>query len=101
MSIRKKAAPITAQVVIPNQTYFTVDEASQYLRVSTGTIRQLIHSGEIQAARIGLGYRLDRADLDHALARRKRIVPPYRKGTHPAVADMWAKKRAKKAKASR
>lgn len=77
--------------IIPR--WLTVLEASAYIHVCPGIIRTLLHNGELKAARIGNHYRIERSDLDQLLTRRKRVVPPYRKGTRPWVAKRWAKKR--------
>ena len=74
--------------------WFTVDEAALYLRVSPGNIRTLIHRQDIRASRLGPSYRLDRADLDSFLEKRKQYHAPYRKGTRPAVAERHARGRA-------
>lgn len=86
----------------PSQRWFTVDEAALYLRVSPGTIRQLIHTRDVRAvSHLGQGYRLDRNDLDLLLEKRKKFHAPYRKNTHPWVAARHAAKRQDKKRASR
>jgi len=76
------------------QRWFTINEAAIYLRCSPQTIRSLIHKGVIRASKLGdWDYRLDRLDLDHYLEKRKRVVPPYRKGSHDWVAERHAKNR--------
>jgi len=92
MPSRQKSSPPTEPF-----RWLTVDEAAIYLRVSPGTIRGLIHRGELRAARIGTLFRLDRADLDQLMLRRKRSVAPYRRGTHPWVAKRWALQREQRA----
>jgi excisionase family DNA binding protein len=78
----------------PNLKWLLVPEAAQYLRVSPQTIRALIQSGRLKAARgIGAGFRIDRSDLDNLLLREKKVIPPYRRGTHKWVTERWAKKR--------
>jgi excisionase family DNA binding protein len=81
----------------PNLKWLLVPEAAAYLRVSPQTIRLLIHNGRLKAARgIGAGFRLDRADLDSLLTREKKVIAPYRRGSHPWVTKRWAKKRKEK-----
>jgi excisionase family DNA binding protein len=81
----------------PNLKWLLVPEAAAYLRVSPQTIRTLIHSGRLKATRgIGAGFRIDRADLDNLLLRKKKVIPPYRRGTHKWVTERWAKKRTHK-----
>jgi excisionase family DNA binding protein len=86
-------------VVIPedNSTsslrWLTVEQAAAYLQVSPGTIRQLLHAGDIKAARVGPLYRIDRNDLDQFLLRKKQIIPPYRKNSRPWVAKRHAQNR--------
>jgi excisionase family DNA binding protein len=78
--------------------WLTVDEAALYLRVSPGTIRTMIHNGEVKASRLGPQFRLDRQDLDQLLTRRKRVIPPYRKGGRPWVAERHARNRKRAAR---
>jgi excisionase family DNA binding protein len=73
--------------------WFTVDEAALYLRVSPGNVRTLIHRQDIRASRLGPSYRLDRADLDLLLEKKKMFHQPYKVGTRPAVAARHAKER--------
>ncbi|PYU26987.1 MAG: hypothetical protein DMG30_00515 [Acidobacteria bacterium] len=76
------------------QRWFTIGEAAAYLRCSPQTVRNLIHRQEIRAAKLGdWAFRLDRHDLDHYLEMRKRVVAPYRRGTHPWVAKRHAQSR--------
>jgi excisionase family DNA binding protein len=84
--------------VVPQTRWFTVDEAATYKRVSPGTIRKEIHEGKIKAVREGNGYRIDRLDIDRQMESRKKFHGAYRVGTHPWVADRWAKKRKKAAR---
>lgn len=82
-----------------SQRWFTINEAAIYLRCSPSTIRNLIHRGAIRAAKLGdWDYRIDRLDLDHYLEKRKKIVAPYRVGTHPAVAQRHAAARKRAAR---
>lgn len=90
--IKKKFLP----EVDPNQRWLTVLEAARYLRVSPQLIRRSLHDGSLKAAPFGQGYLLDRADLDQFVMRRKRIIPPYRRGTRPWVAERWAQQREHK-----
>ncbi len=41
-------------------TYYTVDEASRYLRQSDKTTRRQIYKGKIKAMRVGNKYLIDR-----------------------------------------
>ena len=68
--------------------WLSISSAASYIGVSVQTLRSILHRGEIGASRLSEGspYLLDRFDLDRFLERRKRILPPYRKGTRPAVA---------------
>jgi excisionase family DNA binding protein len=100
MSRSEKATASVAEPspLDPNLRWLTVDEAAQYLRVGPHTIRHTIHSGELKAARFGQGFRIDRTDLDQLLLRKKRIVAPYRRGTHPWVAKRHAENRKRAAR---
>jgi excisionase family DNA binding protein len=83
----------------PNLKWLLVPEAAQYLRVSPQTIHTLIHSGRLKAVRgFGQGFRIDRADLDNLLLREKKIIAPYRRGSHPWVTERWAQERNRKQK---
>jgi excisionase family DNA binding protein len=84
--------------VIPAQRWFTIDEAALYLRISASTLRKILHAGELKAARLGPNYRLERTDLDQFLLKRKRVIAPYRKGTHPWVAKRHAASRKRGAR---
>lgn len=79
----------------PNQRWLTVTEASRYTRLSPTSIRSFIHAGRLKAVPDGIahGYRLDRVDLDAFMIRQKRIIAPYRRGTHPWVARRHAANR--------
>lgn len=87
---RKKDSP---PVVNPNQRWLDVVTAALYVIVSQGTIRNLIRSGELRAVRLGKGYKIDKNDLDALMLRRQRTFPPYRKHTHPWVAERHAQNR--------
>ena len=94
----KVTAPVAeSQTLDPNLRWLLVSEAAAYLRVSPQTIRHLIHAGRLKAARgIGAGFRIDRADLDSLLTREKKIIAPYRRGSHPWVTERWARERKRK-----
>ena len=91
MAIHKEESLAAAPPL--NQRWFSVDEAATYLRCSPQTIRALIHRRELRASKLDWGFRLDRADLDHLLERRKKFHSPYRKNTHPWVAKRHAANR--------
>jgi excisionase family DNA binding protein len=80
------------------ENWLTIDEAASYLHVSPQTMRGMIHDREIQAARVGKRFLLERRDLDLIIKRRKKFQPAYRRGTRPAVAAYWAEYRAEKGK---
>jgi excisionase family DNA binding protein len=95
---KKATASIAEQPAFDhNLKWLTVDEAAHYLRVGSHTIRHTIHAGELKAAKFGQGYRIDRADLDQLLLRKKRVIAPYRRGTRPWVAKRHAENRRKRA----
>ncbi len=48
--------------------FLTVAEVAAELRVSTMTVYRLIHSGEMQAVRVGRSYRVPETALDGFLA---------------------------------
>ena len=45
------------------ETTYTLAEAAQLLRCHTETVRKAILEGSLQAAKLGRGYRISRADL--------------------------------------
>lgn len=92
---RKKQSPQPITTLDPNLRWLNLREAAFYLRVSTQSVRHLIHDGQFKAARLGNNFRIDRADLDALMLRRKRVVAPYRRGTHPWVTKHWARERQK------
>jgi excisionase family DNA binding protein len=72
--------------------WMSIASAASYLEVHPQTIRRLIHSGDLRASKIG-HYRVDRADLDQLLLRRKKFFAPYRRGSKPWVAERHAENR--------
>lgn len=81
----------------PLRKWLTVFEAAEYFHCAPNHIRNIIHKGELRAARFGQGFRIDRADLDQLMMKRKQRVAPYRRGTHPWTSKYWASKRRKRA----
>ena len=51
-------------------SFMTVAEVAQMLRVSTMTVYRLIKAGELSALRVGRSYRLRPDDVDRYLADR-------------------------------
>lgn len=45
-------------------SFYTVAEVSQMLKVHPNTVRSMIKSGELQAEKVGLGYRISRSSLE-------------------------------------
>jgi excisionase family DNA binding protein len=45
------------------KTTFTLAEAAQILRCHPATVRKAVLDGSLQAAKLGRGYRISRADL--------------------------------------
>jgi excisionase family DNA binding protein len=84
----------------PNTRWLTVDQAAAYLQVIPNTIRNLIHDGSLKAARLGYKFRIERDDLDKLMVQRKRVVPPYRRGTRPWVSARHAEARDERAASS-
>jgi excisionase family DNA binding protein len=76
-----------------------VDPNVKWLRVSAQYVRRILHAGELKAAGLGgsAGFRIDRADLDQLMLRRKRVIPPYLKGNRPWVAARHAQNRKRAA----
>jgi len=80
---KKKELP---PAVDPNQRWLDINQAGSYLGFCPTYVRQLIHQGELKASFFGNTYRIDRNDCDQLMLRRKRTVPPYRRGSRPWVA---------------
>ena len=81
---------------MPDSRWLSINQAAAYVGVSAGTIRSILHRGELRASRLSAGspYLIDQFDLDRFIERRKRIVPPYRRGSKPWVAKRHAEERA-------
>ena len=92
MSEKQKKSPSKKDSFTASVRWMSIASAASYLKIHPQTIRRLIHSGELRAAKIG-HYRVDRNDLDGLLLRRKRFFAPYRKGTKPWVAQRHAQNR--------
>jgi len=78
--------------------WLDVEMAAEYLHVSQGTVRKILHEGKLKAARIGPHFRIEKSDLDAWLARQKKTIPPYRKGSRPWVAGRHARNRKRGAR---
>lgn len=78
---RKKTLKLPQQ----GQRWLDVKAAAAHATCSVQTIRRLVHSQQLRAI-TSLGHLvIDRNDLDELLLRNKKILPPYRIGTRPAV----------------
>jgi excisionase family DNA binding protein len=75
--------------------WLTVPQAAVYLNVTPQTIRAAMHRGELRATQLRerSPYLLDRLDIDRYLERRKRALPPYRRGSKPWVSKRHAEAR--------
>jgi excisionase family DNA binding protein len=73
--------------------WLSVEQAAAHVNLSAQTIRNILHSGDLRATQIGHVYRIERSDLDSFMARRKRSVRPYRRGSKPYVAKRHAENR--------
>ena len=49
---------------LPGDRLFTIQEAAEFLRLSTRTVRNYVKRGEIRGKIIGKRWRFRRADLD-------------------------------------
>jgi excisionase family DNA binding protein len=52
-----------------DETFLTVQEVADLMRVSTMTVYRLIKSGELAATRVGRSYRVRSAEVDAYLER--------------------------------
>jgi excisionase family DNA binding protein len=94
---KKSDSVVELPPLVPNTRWLTVDQAAAYLQVIPNTIRNLIHDGSLKAARLGYKFRIERVDLDLMMTRRKRVVPPYRRGLRPWVSARHAENRKRAA----
>jgi excisionase family DNA binding protein len=86
--------------IADGRPWLTVSETAAYLQCSPQHVRALIHNRELQAAKLGQGFRLLREDLDRLLMRRKKFHGSYRKNTHPWVKQSkpWTHRRKRAAR---
>lgn len=63
---------------------YTFNEAAQYLNVSTGSLSDLIATGELPAAKISKSWVFRGADLDNYLAEEVRIQTEQRREAYQA-----------------
>lgn len=52
------------------QEYYTVEELSEKLQVHWQTILNYIRSGELEAVKLGKGYRISKKSFDSFIAKR-------------------------------
>lgn len=52
-----------------DETFLTVQEVADLMRVSTMTVYRLIKAGDLRSTRVGRSYRLRAAEVDAYLAR--------------------------------
>jgi excisionase family DNA binding protein len=57
-------------------TIMTPQEVSEYLRVGVRTVYAWIKAGELPAIRLGKTYRIEQADFERFLRRRKTVRRP-------------------------
>lgn len=96
MGVRMPDYPQKKKVVstpAPDQRWMRIDAGARYMGRSVQYVRNLIHAGKLRVSKPDSQYLLDRNDVDEFLIRHKRIAPPYRRGTRPAVALRHARKR--------
>ena len=98
----KKAAVVPSAISVPAEVipkrWLNVDEAAVYLGVCRGTVLNILRRGELRAVQrvAGSPYSLDIHDLDRYQESHKKLIPPYRRGSHPWVAKRWKDQRRKR-----
>lgn len=82
--------------MVGTKDWFTVEEASEYLRVSKRTIYKLTKEGRLPAFRIGKERhrRFRKEDLDKSLLRDKEILiienaAKLKANSDPVLAELW------------
>lgn len=61
---------------MPHDSYQTVKEVADRLKVAEATVRHWIHSGELRAIDIGKGWRIADTDLEGFLRRHETAPRP-------------------------
>lgn len=56
-----------AETPLSNVRFFTVAEVAAIMRVSKMTVYRLVHSGELEAIRVGRSFRVPEEAVDHYL----------------------------------
>lgn len=61
-------------MVSSSEAVLTIDELSDYLRISKSTLYKLVREGKIPAQKVGRHWRFSRAAIDKWLAKTERII---------------------------
>lgn len=73
-----------------DETFFTVAEVAEMLKLNQQTVRNWIDQGSLPAVRIGRRVRIRRSELDRILAQGSQgNVPPAAPETGPNADDFW------------
>jgi len=72
------------------ESFFTVAEVAEMLKLNQQTVRNWIDQGSLPAVRVGRRVRIRRTDLDRILEQGYQgNVPPPVPETGPSAADFW------------
>ena len=71
----------------PDETYLTVAEVAETLRLNQQTVRNWIDQGRLPALRIGRRVRIKRSDFERILKTGATQAPPAPRG--PSADDFW------------
>ncbi len=74
----------------PEETYLTVAEVAETLKLNQQTVRNWIDQGSLPALRVGRRVRIKRSDFERILAESYSAgaAPPARRAT-PSADDFW------------
>lgn len=76
----------------PDETFLTVADVAQLLKVNQQTVRNWIDHGRLPAVRVGRRVRIKRSDLDRILEAGYRggIAPSPGRPPGPSAEDFWS-----------
>lgn len=73
-----------------NDTFLTVAEVAELLKLNQQTVRNWIDQGSLPALRVGRRVRIRRSDLERVLAKgATKVPPPPAPEFGPSAEDFW------------
>ena len=73
----------------PEESFLTVAEVAEMLKLNQQTVRNWIDQGSLPALKVGRRVRIKRSDLDAVLERGYRGPPPQTARSGPDAEDFW------------